>query len=49
MTVNENPQDRIIRTLVGLTVTVGAVIMAAAVPGPVADRNREPVLPRAGR
>jgi len=32
MTVNENPQDRVIRTLVGLTVTVGAVIMAAAVP-----------------
>ena len=32
MTVNESLQDRIIRTLVGLTVTVGAVIMAAAVP-----------------
>ena len=32
MTVNESLQDRIIRTLVGLTVTVGAIIMAAAVP-----------------
>ena len=32
MTVNEGLQDRIIRTLIGLTVTVGAVIMAAAVP-----------------
>jgi Inner membrane protein YgaP-like, transmembrane domain len=32
MTVNENLQDRIIRTLVGLTVTAGAVIMATAVP-----------------
>jgi len=32
MTVNESLQDRIIRTLIGLTVTVGAIIMAAAVP-----------------
>jgi len=32
MTVNESLQDRIIRTLIGLTETVGAVVMAAAVP-----------------
>jgi hypothetical protein len=32
MTVNESPQDRIIRTLIGLTVTVAAVMMGAAVP-----------------
>lgn len=32
MTVNESLQDRIIRTLIGLTVTVGAVIITAAVP-----------------
>jgi Protein of unknown function (DUF2892) len=32
VTVNESLQDRIIRTLIGFTVTVGAVIMAAAVP-----------------
>jgi hypothetical protein len=32
MTINESPQDRIIRTMIGLTVTVGAVIVAAGVP-----------------
>jgi hypothetical protein len=32
MTVNEGVQDRIIRTLIGLTVTIGAVVMAVAVP-----------------
>jgi len=32
MTINESLQDRIIRTMIGLTVTVGAVIVAAGVP-----------------
>jgi Inner membrane protein YgaP-like, transmembrane domain len=32
MTVNESLQDRIIRTLIGFAVTVGAVMMATAVP-----------------